>query len=146
MKSKTLIAALLIGISSMATVAAAQPSNGPDIYYRHHRRFERNPYYYPDRDRDTYDSSQGWIPPQTPGYGTYHSGSYDSERRGSWYDRRANGGWQPLVSSVVVANQRQFIHVSPELSLMRAVRLDATRGAFYVLAIGVFHVDGSVEK
>ena len=41
MKWKTLITAILIGTSSMATVAAAQPSNGPDVYYRHHRRHPR---------------------------------------------------------------------------------------------------------
>src|SRR5215813_8190978 len=96
MKWKMLITALLIGSAGMTSVAAAQPSNGPEVYERHRRPgdYDRDRYdrdrYPQDYDDYSWDSSQGWIPPVLPSGGSYEANGYG-------YDDR---GWRPLIGPI----------------------------------------------
>jgi Ni/Co efflux regulator RcnB len=154
MKWTTLITALLIGSAGMSTVAAAQPSNGPEVYDRHRRmdRGDRDDYRDRDRDHDRrtdeggrWDSGRSWFPPiQMP-----NGGSYDYNPYGTAYGvpqpAFTQTGFQPLVGPIANFSDRANIHLGAQAGRFRALKLDVMRGNVFVQQVAVEFLNGQTQ-
>jgi hypothetical protein len=131
-KLKTMITALLIGTSSMATVAAAQPASvgywsGPRDHrtntgYGYDRGYDRDRDYDRDYDRDRDRDGDRDI---DPGY------------------FRNDHEWAALSEPVSAAGDRQFIHMNGARA--SEIRFQLEHGDVYIYEIAVELMNGRTQ-
>jgi hypothetical protein len=122
MKIKMLITALLIGTSTMASVAVAQPVYRNDSSY--HRR----------HDDGRWNRGRANRVPRG-----YNDRGYNNDLR---YN---NGQWVTLVAPVPTVRDRQFITIGPEQGRFDRVRLDMVRGDAFIQQIAVEYMNGRTQ-
>jgi hypothetical protein len=143
-KLKTFITALLIGTSSMATVAAAQPSSAVyEVGSRDHRTYSNyDDYGYGVNVDARFDARFGWNDGREidPGYVRRYPAPQPVYTEPTPGIACAPDGqpWAALTDTVDATGDRQFIHLSG--APLGALRLEMQRGSAYVIQIGViFH-------
>jgi hypothetical protein len=139
-KLKTIITAILIGTSSMATVAAAHPANGYWSGARDHRTPQNNGYAY----------GYGYGRDIDPGY-TYRRDDNDDDDYGNgdgygygYGDRPVEGPrWAAMSDSVSASGDRQFIHMNGARA--STIRFDLQYGRVYIYEIAVEFMNGRTQ-